>query len=158
VQGSASAQLWIRSKGKTRTYIAEIQDAVIYVHPKVMKASTLSALELRMPSFDTVKPIGAQEIGMNLWMNIRAMLVLQESSMFSGGFQRDAETVPSFHLSRPRVHNVLDHVVALWQGGVWIMYQVPSNWQADPKTQPFDILSYSGDQQAAELIKCSEAK
>jgi hypothetical protein len=102
------------------------------------------------------EPTSAQEIGISLWMFIRGVLVPHETSMFSGGLQRNAETLPAINVSNLSVHDILDHVITSGQGGAWIMYEVPADWQSNPKTKPYEILSYSGEQGSAHLIKCPE--
>jgi hypothetical protein len=135
-------------------YTAEVRNQTLYVHPRTMKSSTLNALELQLPGF-TSEPNNAQEIGITLWMWIRGVLAPGETSMFAGGIQNNTETLPAFHLSKPvSVQDVLDHVISLGQGGIWAMHEVPPEWQSNPKTKPYEILSYSGDQGSANVTKC----
>jgi hypothetical protein len=131
-------------------YVVEIQKGILYVHPKAIKASTLDVLGLEIPRF-TSKASSAQEMGISLWMFIRGVLVPQETSMFSGGLQRDAEKLPAIDLSHATVDDILDRIIASGEGGVWILYEVPPGQQSNPL---YEILSYSGDQGAAGLIKC----
>jgi hypothetical protein len=155
--GISIASLIGQVQGQDPDYIVEIRNKILYVHPRATKASTLDALELRIPRF-TSEAASAQEIGISLWMFIRGVLVPQETSMFSGGLQRNAEKLPAFNLSNSSVHDILDRVITLGQGGAWVMYEVPADWQSNPRTKPYEILSYSGDQGAARLIKCPEGK
>jgi hypothetical protein len=134
-------------------YVVEIQKGILYVHPKATKASTLDVLGLEIPRF-TSKASSAQEMGISLWMFIRGVLVPQETSMFSGGLQRNAEKLPAIDLSHATVDDILDRIIASGEGGVWILYEVPPGGQSNPH---FEILSYSGDQGAASLIKCQKS-
>jgi hypothetical protein len=136
-------------------YVIEIRDRMLYVHPKSMTGSTLNTLDLRIPRFSS--PIAsAQQIGITLWMFIRGVLVPKETSMFTGGLQRNAETLPAIALSNASVRDILDKAITSGQGGVWVMYKVPADWQSDPKTKPYEILSYSGDQSAAQFARCPD--
>jgi len=136
-------------------YMGEVRNGTLFIHPTAMKENTLHALDLVIPHF-TTGPTNAQAMGVSLWMYIRAVLVPQEGSAFVGGTQRDAETLPSLEASRLTVHDILDRVITQGQGGLWIVHEVPADWQSHPKANPFDILSYSGDYEASKSIKCSQ--
>ena len=136
-------------------YTAEIKDQKLYVHPKVIRASTLNALELKIPRF-SVESESAEETGVHLWMSIRGILVPQETSMFSGGLQTNAETLPAINLTNTSVAGILNRTVKVGQRGVWLMYEVPPGWQGNPKTIPYKIFSYSGDQDLLHSVKCPE--
>ncbi len=138
-------------------YSAELRNHVLYVHPKVMTASTRNALDLRIPIFNP-GPTSADQIGIGLWMFIRGLLVPQQASVYAGPLQNNTEALPAFTLLNSSVHDILDRVITLGQGGAWIMYQVSDDWQSNPKTMPYEILSYSGQQRPAESIRCPEDK
>jgi hypothetical protein len=134
-------------------YVVEIRPQTLYVHPKTMTASTLAVLQLPIPQF-SAKSGSAQQIGITLWMFIRGVLVPKETSMFTGGLQRNAEILPAVNLSNASVHDILDHIVSLGQGGGWIMYEVPADWHSDPKTLPYELFSYYGEERSANLLHC----
>ena len=99
-----------------------------------------------------LKPGSAQQIGITLWMFIRGVLVPKETSMFMGGLQRNAEILPAVNLSNVSVHDILDHIISLGQGGGWIMHEVPADWQSNPKTLPYELFSYSVEEASANLF------
>jgi hypothetical protein len=136
-------------------YTGQIRDGVLFVHPKAMALSTLSALNLVVPRFTSPRA-SVQEVGVSLWMYIRALLVPQEGSAFVGGSQRNAEPLPSFEVSNATVQNILDLIISKQTGGLWTMRDVPVNWTASPKTIPYEILSYSGNLDLVKGNTCSQ--
>jgi hypothetical protein len=139
-------------------YTAEIRNRILYVHPRTIKASTLNIFDLQLPGF-SADPQSTQEVGITLMMWIQGVLFPGQTTMYSGGIQADAERLSAIHLSRPvSVHDVLDHVITSGQGGFWVMHEVPPDWPSNPKTIPYDLLSYSGDQRGTQLIKCPDGK
>jgi hypothetical protein len=137
-------------------YAAEIRNGTLFVHPKAMSAGTISVLNLVIPRFSG-EPSSAQSMGVTLWMYIRAILVPNEGSAFEGGLQRGAETLPAFRMTNSTVQEILNRTVTAGQGGFWIMHKVPANWQSNPNSLPYQVLSYSGDDpEGTRLVGCSE--
>ena len=134
-------------------YVAEARNQVLYVHPRSMKASTLNAFELKIPLFKT-QATSAQDDGISLWMYTRAVLVPGQTSIFSGGMQKNGEMLPPFTLSDASVHDILDRLITLGQGGIWILYEVPADWLSNPATDPYNVFSYAGDQAPVRPIDC----
>jgi|SRR5579875_2363992 len=133
-------------------YKAEIKDGVFFVHPQTVSPFTLNLLKLIIPRFRSGQG-GAEKFGVDLWMHIRAVLVPSEGSAFIGGVQRGTENLPDVEMTNVTVEQILDRIVTLKTGGMWIMYEVPPDWNKDPKSMPFEILSYSG---MKEAISCTE--
>jgi len=134
-------------------YVAEIEHNTLYVHPRVMSSSTVDALNIELSRF-TTEASSAQDIGISLWMYIRALLVPQEGSAFSGGTQHGSETLPPINVSNRSVHQILDFIVTMGQGGFWVMQEVPAQWQSNPKNIPYNIFSYSGDRYLVNSLGC----
>jgi hypothetical protein len=135
-------------------YTAEIRSGTVFVHPFEMKPSVQRTLMLAISRFSS-EPDDAQSLGITLWMYVRGILVPNEGSAFVGGTQR-AEALPAIELTNTTVLDVLDHIVTLKTGSVWIMHQPPDDWESHPKTNPFEIWSYSGQMHAPGAIACSK--
>lgn len=136
-------------------YTGQIRDGVLFVHPKAMASSTLSTLNLVVPRFSS-PPASVQEVGVSLWMYIRALLVPHEGSAFVGGSQRSAESLPSFEVANATVQHILNLTISKQTGGLWTMRDIPVDWTANPKTIPYEILSYSGNLDLVKGNTCSQ--
>ncbi len=135
-------------------YIVEIRDGVLMVRPKGMSPAAQGLLDLTIPRFAT-RPSTVQEIGISLWMHMRAVLIPQEGSAFEGGMQRNAELLPPFEMNQSDVRSILNRVVKGGGGGLWVLQKIPSDWLTHPKSDPVDLFSYSGDSDTIGALKCS---
>lgn len=145
--------LMVEIKSQIPGYTAEIRDNTLFVHPKAMTAPTIDVLNLLIPSFRT-DPENVHAIQIALWMYIRAVLVPQQGSAFEGEIPEGAEVLPSIQMSNSTVEEILDRVVTVGQGGLWIMHKVPVTWSSNPTSIPYGLYSYSGQQEDAEKIRC----
>lgn len=136
-------------------YTGEVSNDTLFIHPKVMQASTLDALALNIPSFEATSAT-AQSDGVHLSMYIRFTLDPDSGFGFGGGMQRDAESLPPITMTDSSVQQILDRIVTSGQGAVWALHKVPADWQTNAKTVSFDVVSYSGDQNYLRTIHCSE--
>jgi hypothetical protein len=135
-------------------YVAELSDGVLLIHPIKISPDTDRALHLVIHNFSSA-PTTLQELGIGLWMYMRAELVPGQTSAFTGGVQRDAELLPSINVPETTVESLLNLLISKKSGGVWVMNQVDGEWLRNPKTIPYEIFSYSGDAQAVKSIRCS---
>lgn len=135
-------------------YAAELQHGVLIVHPKIIAPSTDQTLSLKIRHFSS-DPTSIANLGVGLWMYIRAVLVPGQTSAFTGGLQNDAEDLPSINVPVGTVESILNKLVSERSGGIWVMHGVTDEWLRDPKTIPFEILSYSGQRERDTLDECS---
>src|SRR6185437_3112642 len=91
-------------------YTAEIRDDTLFVHPKVMSASTEATLHLLISEFST-KPGTAYMDGIALWMYIRAKLVPEQGSAFEGQIPPTPDTLPPIRMTHATVEEILDRIV-----------------------------------------------
>jgi hypothetical protein len=134
-------------------YTAELQHGVLIVHSKLMAPSTDQTLSLKIRNFSSA-PTSIANLGVGLWMYIRAVLVPGQTSAFTGGLQNDAENLPSITVPVGTVESILNKLVSERSGGIWVMHGVTSEWVHDPKTIPFEILSYSGHRERDTMDEC----
>lgn len=134
-------------------YTAELQHGVLVVRPKISTPSTEQALHLKIRNFSSA-PTSIANLGIGLWMYIRAVLVPGQTSAFTGGLQNHAENIPSITVPVGTVESILNKLVSEGGGGIWVMHGVTSKWIHDPKTIPFEILSYSGQRERGNMDEC----
>jgi hypothetical protein len=135
-------------------YTADTQNGVLYVHPRSITSATRKALSLTLPTFTS--PQGTfQDGSVALWMNIRALLVPKEGTGLVGGSAPDPEILQSFRVSNASVKRILDVLVTKGQGGLWTMRQVSSDWQANPRKIPYEVVGYSDSQDNLKISNCS---
>lgn len=137
------------------TYRVEIEANMVSVRPAELTQEMRDVLSLRIPRFKT-QPTSAEELGIDLWMNIRAVLVPSQGSAFIGGIQKGSEAIPAMDMSDATVESIMNRIVTRGSGGIWVMYPVSRGWQSHPAEMPFTILSYSGDEVYLRQLSCTQ--
>jgi hypothetical protein len=135
-------------------YTGEIQDGVLFIHPRVMKSATLSTLNLIIPVFAT-STSSFDQVGVRLWIYIRAILVPKEGSGFTGGVRSATDSVSPFEVSNATVRTILDMIATKGQGGLWAIHEVPPDWLERPSTIPFEIYGYSDGARSLNSLSCT---
>jgi hypothetical protein len=150
----AAKELISRIENQVPGYTAATLNGVLYVHPRSITSNSDNVLNLTLPTFTS--PQGSfQQGSVALWMNIRAHLVPKEGTAFVGGSTRSPERLQSFSVSNSSVEQILDILVARGQGGLWMMRQVSSDWQANPQKIPYEVVGYSDGHEHLEVSDCS---
>jgi hypothetical protein len=151
---SSIGELISNISGQIPGYMGELNDGVLFIHPISSEPGTATALDFMIPRFSTPDSSSAQELGINLWMGIRALLVPAEGSAFAGGGIYRKELIPPIDISNASVRMILDLIVAKGQHGLWTMHTVPATWQKTPNTNPFWFYMYSDVRQSAKEVSC----
>ncbi len=135
-------------------YTAKIKNGVLLVEPEKVTSGTQRSLDVVIPRFGAEQPESMEKLSIDLWFFIRAVLVPDRSSAFSGGLQKDGEALSAFQLSNVTVEEILDYLVTKKAGGLWAISKVPDGWMANPSIIPYKVVSYSGNSALAAKLKC----
>jgi len=138
-------------------YTGEVRSGSVFVHPKTMQPQTMAVLSLVVPEFSTQKS-DPQQVGVSLWMYIRAVLVPNEGSAFVGGSRSHEEAIDPFEITNATVESILDLIMTKEKGGLWVMHQVPPDWLLNPKSVPYELYQYSGDQDLIRSLTCTSPR